>query len=260
MRLLLALGLVIGLSSVATAANYATIEFGTESSYAPFEYKNEKGELAGFDIDVGNAICQKLNAKCVWTDQSFDSLIPSLQARKFDVIHASLTHNAAREKVIAFSDNLYAIPTQLVAKKGSGTLPTVTSLKGKKVGVLQGSAQEAYARKAWGKKGIKIVSYLEQEQTFIDLLAGRVDVALLEKPNALAGFLIKEKGKDYEFVGRPLIDPLLANEIGLGFRKQDKQLRADINGAIKALREEGTLRELAEKYFQPDELELFDNK
>lgn len=258
--LLLALGLAVGFTQVAVAKDYTEIRFGTESAYAPFEYKNEKGELVGFDIDVGNAICEKLKAKCVWVEQPFDSLIPGLQARKFDIIHASLTHNAAREKVIAFSENVYAIPTQLLAKKGSDVLPTVESLKNLKVGVLQGSAQEAFARQVWGKKGVRIVSYQDQEQTFVDLGAGRIDVALLEKPNGITGFLSKPEGKDWEFVGEPLVHPLLDNNIGLGLRKQDKELKADVDAAILQLRADGTMSKLAEKYFQKGELELFDKK
>lgn len=257
---LLALGLSFGLMGAASAQNYTEIKFGTESGYAPFEYKNEKGELVGFDIDVGNAICAKLKAKCTWVEQPFDSLIPGLQARKFDILHASLTHNAAREKVINFSESVYAIPTQLLAKKGSGVQPTADSLKNLKVGALQGSAQEAFAKQVWGKEGVKIVSYQDQEQTFGDLLAGRIDVVIVEKPNGIAGLLSKPEGKNYEFVGEQLEHPLLANRIGLGLRKQDKQLKADVDAAIVALQKEGVITELAKKYFAEGELDFLGAK
>lgn len=241
----------------AVHAQQKEIRIGTETGYAPFEYKNAQGELVGFDIDVGNAICEKLQAKCVWVDQPFDSLIPGLQARKFDLIHASITRTEARAKVINFTEDLYAIPTQLVAKKGSDLLPSVESLKGKKVGVLQGSVQEAYARKVWGKEGVSIVSYQDQEQTYGDLPANRLDAILSEKPNAIAGFLSKPEGKDYDFVGEPIDnDPLVANQIAMGVRKADTQLKADVDKAILQLRQEGVIEKLAEKYFQPGELNL----
>lgn len=234
------------------------LRIGTEASYAPFEYKNPQGEIVGFDVDVANAICEKMQTKCEWIDQPFDSLIPGLQARKFDIIHAGITRSEARERVIAFSENLYAIPTQLIAKKGSGILPTVESLKGKRVGVLQGSVQEAYARKAWGKEGVTIVSYQDQEQNYGDLPANRLDAILAEKPNAIAGFLTKDAGKDYEFVGEAIDnDPLVQNHIAMGMRKADKQLKADVDQAIMQLRKEGVIEKLAEKYFQAGELGLF---
>lgn len=256
--ILFALGLALGVTGTSVAQT--EIRFGTESGYAPFEYKNEKGELVGFDIDVGNAICEKLQAKCVWVEQPFDSLIPGLQARKFDIIHASLTHNEAREKVINFSESVYAIPTQLLAKKGSGIMPTVDSLKSLRVGALQGSAQEAFARQVWGKAGVRIVSYQDQEQTFVDLLAGRIDAAIVEKPNGIASLLNKPEGQDYEFVGEMLQHPLLANNIGLGLRKQDKKLKADVDAAIVALRQEGVIEKLAQKYFAEGELDFFNKK
>ena len=64
---------------------------GLDDHFPPMGFRDDKNNLVGFDIDVGNAICEKLQAKCVWVDQPFDSLIPGLQARKFDLIHASIT-------------------------------------------------------------------------------------------------------------------------------------------------------------------------
>lgn len=254
------LGLALASLSIVGGAQAQdkVIRIGTESGYAPFEYKNAQGQLEGFDVDVGNAICEKIKAKCEWVDQPFDSLIPSLQARKFDLIHAGITRTEARERVIAFTENLYSIPTQLIARKGSGLLPTGESLKGKRIGVLQGSTQEAYARKAWGKAGVTIVSYQEQDQTYGDLQANRLEAALLEKPNALASFLNKPEGQSFEFVGEPIAnDPLVENNIAMGLRKGDKALKTEVDKAIQELRAEGVIEKLAEKYFQPGEIGLF---
>ncbi|HKT98220.1 MAG TPA: transporter substrate-binding domain-containing protein, partial [Paraburkholderia sp.] len=65
-------------AGAAQAADIKEIRFGVEASYAPFESKSPSGELQGFDIDVGNAVCAKLKAKCVWVENSFDGLIPAL--------------------------------------------------------------------------------------------------------------------------------------------------------------------------------------
>ncbi len=90
------------LAAVATnvqAKDWKVIRFGTESSYAPFEYKTPDGKLTGFDVDLGNAICAKLKAKCVWVENSFDGMIPALKAKKFDGILSSMTvTDAARPK------------------------------------------------------------------------------------------------------------------------------------------------------------------
>lgn len=263
-KILIAAGLacsVLGMGNLATANEWKEIRIGVEATYPPFEYRNAQGDMEGFDVDVANAICGKLNAKCVWVEQSFDGLIPALQARKFDVIHSSMTATEARAKVINFTDPLYAIPTQLIAKKGSGTLPTAESLKGKRLGVLQGTTQETYAKKVWGKGGVQIVSYQDQSQTYADLRAGRLDAALLEKPNAIAGFLVTPEGRDFEFVGEVLSgDPILTNEIAMGLRKSDVKLKDAINKAINELVTEGTIAEIAGKYFQPGEIGLMQAK
>ena len=120
----------------ASAAEIKEIRFGVEASYAPFESKSPAGDLQGFDIEIGNAVCAKLKAKCVWVENSFDGLIPALQARKFSAINSDMTITDQRRQAIEFTDPIDTIPNQMIAKKGSGLQPTAASLKGKHVGVL----------------------------------------------------------------------------------------------------------------------------
>lgn len=74
--------MLTALGSTVQAKEWKVIRFGTESAYAPFEYKTPDNKLVGFDIDLGNAICAKLKAKCVWVENSFDGMIPALKAKK----------------------------------------------------------------------------------------------------------------------------------------------------------------------------------
>ncbi|MGM7313853.1 transporter substrate-binding domain-containing protein, partial [Acinetobacter baumannii] len=69
------------------------------------------GKLTGFDVDLGNAICAKLKAKCVWVENSFDGMIPALKAKKFDGILSSMTVTDERAKQILFSSKIYNTPT-----------------------------------------------------------------------------------------------------------------------------------------------------
>ena len=81
------------------------IRFGVDPTFAPFEWKDPQGKLAGFDIDLGNAICQQLQAKCVWVESNFDGIIPALKARKFDAILSGMymTESAKRRLPLATS-------------------------------------------------------------------------------------------------------------------------------------------------------------
>src|ERR1700741_1756651 len=115
-----AAAMTAGAAGVAHAADIKEIRFGVEASYAPFESKSPAGELQGFDIDVGNAVCAKLKARCVWVENSFDGLIPALEARKFNAINSDMTITDQRRQAIDFTDPIYTIPNQMIAKKGSG--------------------------------------------------------------------------------------------------------------------------------------------
>lgn len=137
--------------TAAQAKDYSTIRFGVDASYPPFESKGSDGKLVGFDVDLGNEICARLKAKCVWVENDFDGMIPALKAKKFDGVLLSMSMTPQHAEQIAFSSKLFNTPTRLVAKKGSNILPTAESLKGKNVGVEQGTIQETYATRPTGR-------------------------------------------------------------------------------------------------------------
>lgn len=238
----------------ASADTGKTIRFGVDTSYPPFEAKSARGELIGFDIDLGNAICAKLNAKCMWVENSFDGMIPALEARKFDAINSSMTKSEQRSKAIDFSNKLYSPVEALVVKGGSPLAPTAESLHGKRVGVQQGSTQEAYARKHWGSKGVEVVPYQTQDQVWNDLVTGRIDAALAFAPQAEGGFLKTPQGRDYGFARGPAIkdDSIFGPGVSIGVRKGDKALLDAINSAIDSIRKDGTYEKISKKYFSFD--------
>lgn len=247
----IALCVAAGAASVAHAADIKPIRFGLEASYAPFESKSASGQLQGFDIDVGNAICAKLQAKCSWVENDLDGLIPALNARKFSVINSDMSITDQRLQAIDFTDPIYSIPSQMIAKKGSGLLPTAASLKGKQIGVQQGTIQETYAKAKWAPAGVNIVSYQSQDQIYADLSSGRLDASFQDAEAAATGFLGRPQGAGFAFAGPVVSDPkLLGVGIGLGVRKDDTALKAELNQAIKQLKADGTLDRLAAKYFQ----------
>jgi lysine/arginine/ornithine transport system substrate-binding protein len=234
-------------------AQAQTLRFGVEASYPPFESKTPTGQLEGFDIDIGNAVCQRIKMKCVWVENSFDGLIPALQARKFDAINSAMNITGKRKQAIDFTPPIYVMPIQMIARRGSNLLPTPASLKGKSVGVLQGSTQEDYVRKHWASERVQIVTYQSQDQIFADLSAGRLDGAVQEVQTAIDGFLAKPEGKNFEFAGGALTDPSTLGEgTGIGLRKNDAALKAKVVAALDSLKKDGTLSQLSQKYFKRD--------
>ena len=254
-RLIAAVSIALLAASAGTAAakDWTTLRFGTDASYAPFESKAPDGKLVGFDIDLGNEICARLKAKCVWAENDFDGMIPALKAKKFDGVLSSMSMTPARAEQIAFSDKLFNTPTRLVAKKGSTVLPTADALKGKSVGVEQGTIQETYAKAYWAPKGVQVVPYQNQDGVYADLVSGRLDATLQDAVQADIGFLKTPRGAGFQFAGGDIDDPkTLGNGAGIGLRKEDADLKAKINQAIADMLKDGTYKKIEKKYFTFD--------
>ncbi|MCT4702380.1 lysine/arginine/ornithine ABC transporter substrate-binding protein ArgT [Enterobacteriaceae bacterium H20N1] len=246
----LALSLLLGLTSSVYAAIPQNVRIGTDATYAPFSSKDAKGDFVGFDIDLGNELCKRINTKCTWVGSDFDALIPSLKAKKIDAIISSLSITEKRQQEIAFSDKLYAADSRLIASKGSPIQPTLESLKGKHVGVLQGSTQEAFANAEWRPKGIDVVAYANQYLIYSDLSAGRLDAAFQDETAASEGFLKQPAGKEFAFAGPSVKNKqYFGDGTGIGLRKDDAELKAAFDKALAEMRKDGTYDKFAKKYF-----------
>ena len=126
--------LLAGVTLSATAAQ--TIRFATEASYPPFESIDANNKIVGFDVDLANALCKEIDATCTFSNQAFDSLIPSLKFRRIDAVMAGMDITPEREKQVLFSTPYYDNSALFIGQKGKFT--SVDQLKGKKVGVQNG--------------------------------------------------------------------------------------------------------------------------
>lgn len=244
------LALACAFGSGAVLAETGTLRYGVEAQYAPFESKSPSGQLIGMDIDVGNAVCTTAKLKCSWVEESFDGLIPALNGRKFDAINSGMNATDKRRQAIDFTHVIYRVPTMLIAHTGSGLLPTLASLKGKRVAVLQASVQETYAKVHWEPAGVEVVSYQDQNQAYADLSAGRVDATLVQAPSGQSGFLDRPEGKGFSFAGGAVHDDkILGSGIAFGVRKGDEALKTKLNAAIDKLKADGTVKSFGKKYF-----------
>jgi len=251
----LAVSVLAGAAPLAAQAKpFTQITFGVDATYPPFESLSPSGQFVGFDIDLGRAICAELKVKCVFVSQSFDGIIPALQARKFDAILSSMTVTPERAQQIDFTSEMYNEPTSLISKKGSGLKPDAASLKGKTVGVESGTIQETYAKTYWQPAGVNVISYPGQDQVYADLLSGRLDASLQDSVEADYGFLKTPKGAGYELAGNATYDPkdVLGSYIAIGVRKNEPQLKAKLDKAIAAIIKNGTYKKIESRYFNFD--------
>lgn len=245
--LTVALGTVCAMSF----AQGKDLKVAIDPTYEPFTYKTADGKPTGFDVDIASALCEQIKRKCVFVEQVWDSMIPGLQAKKYDVIVSSLSITADRQKVIDFTDKYYNTPSRVVVKKGV-KFDGPASLKGKKIGVLKGSTQEKYAMGELKTAGVDVIPYEAQDQVYLDINAGRLDGTVADFVEVTGGFLSKPEGKDYVLVGPELYtEKYFGTGIGIGMRKGDA-LKGQLNAAIKAIRANGVYKKINDKYFKFD--------
>jgi histidine transport system substrate-binding protein len=242
----------------ACAGSWGEIRLATESSNPPFSEVAPDGALRGMNIDIGNALCAELKARCSWVRQDWDTLIPSLVSHKFDAIVASMSITAERRAKVAFTDKYYTSPLTLVARIGTQLQPTAASLQKKTVGVQRGTVPDNFATHFWDGKGPRIVRYAKQDEAFLDLAAGRVDAVLVDYLEALGGFLAKNEERAFALAGDKLYGKtaeekvLLGDGIGIAVRKRDDDLREQLNQALAAIRANGVYDQIRKKYFKFD--------
>lgn len=228
------------------------LKVAIDPTYEPFTFKTSDGKPTGFDVDIAEALCAEIKRQCVYVEQVWDSMIPGLQAKKYDVIISSMSITEERQKVVDFTDKYYNTPSRIVVKADT-PFTDLASLKDKKIGVLKGSTQEKYAMGELRPAGVSVVPYEAQDQVYLDIKSGRLDGTVADSVEVTGGFLSKPEGAGYGFVG-PVLNDVKYYGIGVGvaMRQGETALKEELNAAIKAIRANGTYETVSKKYFDFD--------
>ena len=252
-KLLLAVAAVaIAWTASVAEAQTRKIRLGTEGAYPPFNFVDKAGELQGFDIDIGNALCRAMAAECEWVTQDWDGIIPGLLARKYDAVVASMSITEERRKKVDFTDKYYVTPARFVRKRGSGIEIDEAGLAGRTVGVQRATVSENFLRDNYGEI-VTIKVYGTQDEANLDFIAGRVDLLIADSVVLLEGLLNTDAGRDAEFVGPDFTDSRwFGDGVGIAVRKGDDELRGMLNEAIHRIRADGTYGEINARYFDFD--------
>ena len=255
------------------AKTWTEIHIGTEGAFRPWNYTNPDGSLGGFEIDLYQDLCRRMQVKCTIAAQSFDSLIPALAAGKFDAIIAGMSRTPKREQVIAFSvpygttgqtfatlkaDALADMPEkgELYSLAGDevGAMKAIDALKpalkGKTIGVQSASIAAAFVDR-YLKGVVAVREYKATEQHDLDLMAGRVD--LIMASTAYLGTMAAKPGhEDVTLTGPRFQGGLLGAGSSVGLRKGDPELKIMFDKAIHEAQTDGFIKILSMKYFGYD--------
>ncbi|MNF56857.1 ABC transporter arginine-binding protein 1 precursor [compost metagenome] len=241
-KVLLVAASVLGLLGHADAAE--KLRVGTEGAYPPFNLVDARGKVGGFDVDIANALCAKMQVECEVVTSDWDGIIPALNAKKFDFIAASMSITDERKQAVDFTDAYYTNKLQFIAPKGAEFKTDEASLKGKVIGAQRATIAGTWLEDNLGDV-VEVKLYDTQENAYLDLASGRVDGVLADK---LVNWewLKSDAGKDFEFKGEPVYDN---DKIGIALRKGDDDLRERLNVALQAMVADGTYQQINDKYF-----------
>lgn len=244
---------------VAPAISAEQIRLGiSPEPYMPFTQINQAGIWEGFEADLSNALCEKMGIECKITQTSWEGLIPSLTAGKIDFIVGAFSITDKRKEVVDFSIPYYNAITVLLGMKtdsdkiadrkdeGGGMVVDATSLKGKIIGYQSGTVQASYAEKYLGKINAK--AYPAADAALADMTAGRIDYVLMDL-QPVETFLADKGGDEYEVKHEVPGNVILGEGIGYAISKGDKESLDKINNALTALKEDGTLATIVDKWF-----------
>jgi lysine-arginine-ornithine-binding protein len=241
---------MLALGAGAAHAEMKKVRMGTEGAYPPFNSVNPGGELVGFDIDIGKALCAKMKVECTFVAQDWDGIIPALLAKKFDAIIASMSITEERKQKVAFTVPYYSTPGNFIAPKDTKiTDISPAALKGKTIGTQSSTTAAVYLEEKYKDSEIKL--YPTQDEANADLANGRLDTILADKFVLYEWLEKTDAGKCCKFVGADLKD-VNPEGTGIAVRKEDNELREALNKAIKEIVADGTYKKINEKYFPFD--------
>ena len=226
------------------------LKIGCEAAYVPFTYRQD-GKIVGYDVELGEIFCKTLGVKANFIDTAWAGVIPSLYAKKFDVIMSSMSYTAERMKRVAFTIPYAEASQAMLIRAGDvGAIKGVNDLNGKTLAVKLGSPGQILQEKLNGQlktangAGFKEVRVFDDHPAaYVALAQNRVDAVLNTIPTL--AIVLKDAPGRYALVRGIGAD----NWAGIAARQEDTEIVKFLDGEISRLKADGTLYTLQEKWF-----------
>jgi polar amino acid transport system substrate-binding protein len=243
-KLFLSLASALLVFSSVHAKTPKLVKVGTNSTYPPFEFVNEKGEIVGFDIDLIRLLLTKSGYEVEFVDMDFDGLIPALTTGKIDVIASGMAATTERRKVINFSDEYHNDPEDgsgIYVLESNTTIKNAKDLEGKTIGAEMGTIQAEYAHTIKNAKVIDVAG----SEVYMMVSAKKVDAAILLLEGAKN---YSDKNKNANNRIKKVGETVLVSGTYFGLRKDANDLRKDINKQLSVVKKNGEYQALVNKW------------
>ena len=228
-------------TAAATTSAKETLVMATNAEFPPYEF-HEGDKIVGIDAEVAQAIADKLGMELKIEDVSFDSIIPGVQAGKYDMGMAGMTVNEERQKSVNFSTS-YAKGVQVVIIKEGSDIKTLDDLKGKKIGVQTSTTGDIIASGDFGDENV--VKYENGAIAVQALAAGKVDCVIIDNQPAKKYVEANE--------GLTILETAYADEeYAICFNKENTDLQQKVNKALEELIADGSVQKIVDKYIKAD--------
>ncbi len=237
------------LSLAACKKNEKTFVLGLDDTFAPMGFRDDNNKIVGFDIDLAQAVCDKLGYKLKLQTIDWNAKEQELNTKNIDCIWNGFSITDENKKKFLMTPAYMKNEISLVIKKDS-TITSNADMNGKSLAVQAGSSAEETLNKDENKAFKDSLGKINPFGTYAiamqDVDTGNSDAVLMD--SIMANYMIKEQGKDFKVLN----DSLLEDEYGIGFRKDDQKLCDAVWNALKELKKDGKVAEISKKWFGSD--------
>lgn len=240
-KFLIAFATAVSIFASANSFAEKVYTVGTDAAFAPFEFKNAKGEIVGFDIEVMQAIADKSGIKFKFIDTAWDGLFDTLKTGDRDLVMSAVTIDEKRKKSMEFSAP-YFETKQVIGVPLTSTVLKKKDLKGAAVGVQIGTKGDDEAKSI---ASARVKRFESMPVVFKSLQYGSVSAIITD--NSVLGDFIKNNPNSKL---KMIEDPEFAKEFyGIAAKKGNLELIARINKGLAAIKADGTYAKIYSKYF-----------
>ena len=223
---------------------------GLDDTFVPMGFKDENGEIVGFDVDLANAVGKKLNKKVKFQSIDWSMKETELNNGNIDLIWNGYSITDERKEKVEFSKP-YLSNTQVIVTLADSNIKSKNDLAGKKVGAQNGSTAVDAVEGANGIEktfdGGKLVTFEDNNAALMDLEAKRLDAIVVDE--ILARYYMKARGEEKYKI---LTDNFGSEKYGVGIKKGDTKFVEAFNKALDEVISDGTAADISKKWFEQD--------